>query len=192
MPRILSAQLRERYLRPPSKRTDVIQSFVVQETALLALVDDEACKGTGYTCTIGADGSSIMAMPRDHLPPRQLGRSADSIETIWRDLLFSVHAHFLMKLHAPLACAVSNGAWLEHIPRLAPITRGARDSRRAGGPSSRPGLGIAWDWDASCQLLVGDEVRLGSPATRRQHRRHKHTSRTAATRYAGPRRGRQW
>ena len=37
-------------------------------------------------------GSSIAALLRDHLLPLLIGRDADAIEAIWRDLLFSTHA----------------------------------------------------------------------------------------------------
>ena len=57
--------------------------------------------------------------------------------------------HFLMELHVGLCAAVPNAAWVEYIPQLDDITT----SRLAIAdgyaiPSSEPGLGIAWDWEA--------------------------------------------
>ena len=57
--------------------------------------------------------------------------------------------HFLMELHVGLCCAVPNSRWVEYIPQLDSITRtqlAIRDGRAY--PSSEPGLGIDWDWDA--------------------------------------------
>ncbi len=59
-----------------------------------------------------------------------------------------VAPHFLMELHVSLACAVTNGAWVEYIPQLDPIThsRLTIDEGLAVPPAS-PGLGIDWDWE---------------------------------------------
>jgi L-alanine-DL-glutamate epimerase-like enolase superfamily enzyme len=60
-----------------------------------------------------------------------------------------VSPHFLMELHASLACGVPNGQWVEYIPQLEGITRsGLRVQDGYAYPSSEPGLGIDWDWDA--------------------------------------------
>jgi L-alanine-DL-glutamate epimerase-like enolase superfamily enzyme len=57
--------------------------------------------------------------------------------------------HYLMELHVSLCCAVPNARWVEYIPQLDEITSG-RISIVDGNarPSSAPGLGIAWDFDA--------------------------------------------
>lgn len=61
----------------------------------------------------------------------------------------AVSPHFLMELHASLAAAVPNGRWVEHIPQLDGITTSRLAIREGRAvPSSRPGLGIEWDWDA--------------------------------------------
>jgi L-alanine-DL-glutamate epimerase-like enolase superfamily enzyme len=57
--------------------------------------------------------------------------------------------HFLMELHVALCAAVPNARWVEYIPQLDDIT----ESRMAienghAVPSSAPGLGIEWDWEA--------------------------------------------
>ena len=57
--------------------------------------------------------------------------------------------HFLMELHVGLCAAVPNARWVEYIPQLDTIT--TEGMRLEGGfavPSSEPGLGIAWDFDA--------------------------------------------
>ena len=57
--------------------------------------------------------------------------------------------HFLMELHVSLCAAVPNAPWVEYIPQLDSIT--TQEMAREGGfaiPSSAPGLGIAWNWEA--------------------------------------------
>jgi L-alanine-DL-glutamate epimerase-like enolase superfamily enzyme len=57
--------------------------------------------------------------------------------------------HFLMELHVALCAAVPNARWVEHIPQLDSLT--SKAMRIEGGhaiPSSEPGLGIAWDFNA--------------------------------------------
>ncbi len=57
--------------------------------------------------------------------------------------------HFLMELHVSLVCAVQNARWLEYIPQLDLIApEGMTIEAGRARPSSEPGLGIAWDWDA--------------------------------------------
>ena len=45
--------------------------------------------GTGYSYTIGTGGSSVVALLRDHLAPRLLGRDPLDIEAIWKSLFFA-------------------------------------------------------------------------------------------------------
>jgi L-alanine-DL-glutamate epimerase-like enolase superfamily enzyme len=48
-----------------------------------------------------------------------------------------------------LSAAVPNGRWIEYIPQLAPVLRTpTRVENGALIPSSEPGLGIDWDWQA--------------------------------------------
>lgn len=80
-----------------------------------------------------------------------------------------VAPHFLMELHASLACAVPNSGWVEYIPQLDSITtERPRIERGQIIPSSGPGIGIDWDWDAiaSCQdftPIVVTSARTGTP-----------------------------
>lgn len=57
--------------------------------------------------------------------------------------------HFLMELHVSLVCAVQNAPWLEYIPQLDLITNDTVQIENGRArPSSEPGLGINWNWDA--------------------------------------------
>ena len=98
-------------LTPKVKRTDAIQSFVSQETPMLRVFDRDGAIGTGYSYTIGTAGSSIMALLSDHLAPRLIGRDADAIEAIWRDLLFSTHATSVGAITSLALAAVDTALW---------------------------------------------------------------------------------
>ncbi|WP_395817190.1 mandelate racemase/muconate lactonizing enzyme family protein [Devosia sp.] len=67
----------------------------------------------------------------------------------------AVCPHFLMELHVGLCAAVPNARWVEYIPQLDDLT-GDKMTIRDGHaiPSSRPGLGIDWDFDAIAAMTV--------------------------------------
>ena len=64
-------------LPPKVVRTDAIQAFVTQETPIVRITCDDGAQGVGYTYTIGTGGSSVVALLRDHLAPRLIGRDRD-------------------------------------------------------------------------------------------------------------------
>ncbi len=67
----------------------------------------------------------------------------------------AVCPHFLMELHVGLCAAVPNARWVEYIPQLDELTTERmtiRDGRAI--PSSQPGLGIAWDFEAIKRMTV--------------------------------------
>jgi L-alanine-DL-glutamate epimerase-like enolase superfamily enzyme len=71
-----------------------------------------------------------------------------------------VSPHFLMELHASLACGIANGQWVEYIPQLEAITKtGLSVIDGYAHPSSAPGLGIDWDWDAIDNLQTREVSR---------------------------------
>jgi L-alanine-DL-glutamate epimerase-like enolase superfamily enzyme len=98
-------------LKPKVRRTDAIQSFVSQETPIVRVFDREGEVGTGYSYTIGTGGSSVMALLADHLAPRLIGREAEHIEAIWRDLLFSTHATSVGAITSLALAAVDCALW---------------------------------------------------------------------------------
>jgi len=98
-------------LIPKVKRTDAIQSFVSQETPIVRVYDRDGAVGTGYSYTIGTGGSSVMAWLRDHLAARLIGRDAEAIEAIWRDLLFHTHATTVGAITALALAAIDTALW---------------------------------------------------------------------------------
>jgi L-alanine-DL-glutamate epimerase-like enolase superfamily enzyme len=98
-------------LKPKVKRTDAIQSFVSQETPIVRVFDSDGAVGTGYSYTIGTGGSSVIALLRDHLAPRLIGRDAEHIEAIWRDLMFHTHATTVGAITALALAAIDSALW---------------------------------------------------------------------------------
>ncbi len=69
----------------------------------------------------------------------------------------AVCPHFLMELHVALCAAVPNGRWVEYIPQLDSITHTGLTIRDGHAiPSSAPGLGIDWDFDAIAKMAVAE------------------------------------
>jgi L-alanine-DL-glutamate epimerase-like enolase superfamily enzyme len=111
MSRISLVELLHVDLPPPVPRSDAIQSFVTQETPIVRVVTDDGGEGTGYSYTIGTGGSSVLALLRDHLAPRLIGRDAGEIEAIWRDLMFATHATTVGAITSLALAAVDTALW---------------------------------------------------------------------------------
>ena len=117
MARIAGVELLRVDLPPPVPRSDAIQSFVTQETPIVRIHcrDDEgaASHGTGYSYsyTIGTGGSSVLALLRDHLAPRLLGRDPACIEQLWRELLFATHATSVGAITSLALAAIDSALW---------------------------------------------------------------------------------
>ena len=98
-------------LPPKVRRTDAIQSFVTQETPLVRIKCADGAVGTGYAYTIGTGGSSVVALLRDHLAPRLVGRDSTEIEAIWRDLFFATHATAVGAITSLALAAIDTALW---------------------------------------------------------------------------------
>jgi L-alanine-DL-glutamate epimerase-like enolase superfamily enzyme len=98
-------------LPPQVPRSDAIQSFVTQETPIVRVECDDGSDGTGYSYTIGTGGSSVLALLRDHLAPRLIGRDAGEIEAIWRDLMFATHATTVGAITSLALAAIDTALW---------------------------------------------------------------------------------
>jgi L-alanine-DL-glutamate epimerase-like enolase superfamily enzyme len=108
---IESVRLRQVDLPPKVVRSDAIQSFVTQETLLLTLRCSDGSEGTGYAYTIGTGGSSVLALLRDHLAPRLIGRDPLAIEAIWKDLFFHTHATAVGAITSLALACVDTALW---------------------------------------------------------------------------------
>jgi L-alanine-DL-glutamate epimerase-like enolase superfamily enzyme len=111
MASIRSVEIFKVDLPPAVVRTDAIQSFVTQETPIVRIECDDGSRGTGYTYTIGTGGSSVVALLRDHLAPRLIGRDPDTIEAIWKDLFFHTHATAVGAITSLSLAALDTALW---------------------------------------------------------------------------------
>jgi L-alanine-DL-glutamate epimerase-like enolase superfamily enzyme len=111
MNRIERIEISQVDLAPKVKRVDAIQSFVTQETPMVTIHCADGAWGTGYSYTIGTGGSSVVALLRDHLCPRLIGRDANEIESIWKDLFFHTHATAVGAITALALAAIDTALW---------------------------------------------------------------------------------
>lgn len=111
MARITRAECFKVDLEPKVERTDAIQSFKCQETIFVRVTDGDGATGLGYSYTIGDGGSAILALLRDTLLPALMGREAERIEAIWRDLLFTSHATAVGPIMSLALAAIDTALW---------------------------------------------------------------------------------
>jgi L-alanine-DL-glutamate epimerase-like enolase superfamily enzyme len=111
MSRIQSVEILQVDLAPKVVRTDAIQSFVTQETPIVRIRCDDGAEGVGYSYTIGTGGSSVVALLRDHLAPKLIGRDPDCIEAIWKDLFFHTHATAVGAITSLALAAIDTALW---------------------------------------------------------------------------------
>lgn len=111
MAKIVRVELELVDLKPKVRRSDAIQSFVSQETPILRVFDAEGAEGTGYSYTIGTGGPAILSLLERSLAPRLIGREAEEIEAIWRDLLFATHATSVGAITSLALAAVDTALW---------------------------------------------------------------------------------
>ncbi len=98
-------------LIPKVRRTDAIQSFVSQETPIVRITDADGATGTGYSYTIGTGGPSVIELLTRTLAPALIGRDADEVERIWRDLMFLTHATMVGAITALALAAIDTALW---------------------------------------------------------------------------------
>ncbi len=98
-------------LVPKVARTDAIQSFVSQETPIVRITDAQGQVGTGYCYTIGTGGPAVMSLLNQTLLPRLIGREAEEIGAIWRDLMFETHATAVGAITSLALAAIDTALW---------------------------------------------------------------------------------
>ena len=159
-------------LEPKVRRTDAIQSFECQETPILRITDKDSAVGTGYSYTIGQGGPAIISLLRETLVPRLIGREAEDIEAIWRDLLFSTHATSVGAITSLALAAIDTALWDLRCRRAGlPLFR-----LLGGSKSSVPVYTTEGGWlhieaealiddalAAKAQGFAGSKVKIGRP-----------------------------
>jgi L-alanine-DL-glutamate epimerase-like enolase superfamily enzyme len=109
--RIVRVDILQVDLTPKTVRSDAIQSFVAQETPIVRIACADGAQGTGYSYTIGTGGSSVVALLRDHLAPRLIGRDAGEIERLWKELFFHTHATAVGAITSLALAAIDTALW---------------------------------------------------------------------------------
>jgi L-alanine-DL-glutamate epimerase-like enolase superfamily enzyme len=111
VPKITRVEIFQVDLEPHVPRSDAIQTFSMQETPMMRIFCDDGADGTGYSYTIGTGGSSVVALLRDHMAPRLLGRDPSMVEEIWKDLFFHTHATSVGAITSIALCVVDSALW---------------------------------------------------------------------------------
>lgn len=111
MARIAAAEILMVDLAPKVRRTDAIQTFVSQETPIVRLTDADGETGAGYSYTIGTGGRAIVSLLKETLVPRLIGREAEEIDGIWRELLFATHATAVGAITSLALAAIDTALW---------------------------------------------------------------------------------
>ena len=111
MAKITRVEILQVDLEPHVPRSDAIQTFSMQETPMLRIFCDDGSEGTGYSYTIGTGGSSVVALLRDHMAPRLIGRDPAMVEEIWKDLFFHTHATSVGAITSIALCCVDTALW---------------------------------------------------------------------------------
>jgi L-alanine-DL-glutamate epimerase-like enolase superfamily enzyme len=113
-----------------------------------------------------------MALLADHLAPRLIGREAEHIEAIWRDLLFHTHATSVGAITALALAALDTALWDLRCRRaglpLAVLAGGAKDScplyTTEGGWLHLPPAALIDDaLQAKARGFGGAKIKIGRP-----------------------------
>jgi L-alanine-DL-glutamate epimerase-like enolase superfamily enzyme len=180
MARIERVELRLIDIPPKVKRTDAIQSFVSQETPIVTVTDSDGAAGTGYSYTIGTGGSSVMRLLSDHLAPRLIGKDAERVEAIWRELEFATHATTIGAISSLALAAIDVALWdLRAKRRQLPlwiVAGGAADRRplyttEGGWLHIDEGALVEDALAAREKGFTGSKIKIGRPHVSEDYRR---------------------
>ena len=111
MARIVQVEILMVNLPSKTERTDAIQAFLNQETPIVRITDEDGQTGCGYSYTIGTGGTAIIGLLKETLAPLLVGREAEEIERIWRDLLFATHATAVGAITSLALAAIDTALW---------------------------------------------------------------------------------
>jgi L-alanine-DL-glutamate epimerase-like enolase superfamily enzyme len=169
---IRSVEILQVDLAPKVRRTDAIQAFVTQETPIVRIRCDDGGEGVGYTYTIGTGGSSVVALLRDHLAPKLVGRDPDCIEAIWKDLFFHTHATAVGAITSLALAAIDTALWDLRCKRIGlPLWKAAGGAQpkvpvytTEGGWLHLPvDLLVGQALEAKAQGFGGAKLKVGRP-----------------------------
>jgi L-alanine-DL-glutamate epimerase-like enolase superfamily enzyme len=135
-------------------RVDAVQAFLAQETLFVEVSTDDGAVGLGYSYTIGTGGSAVLALLKDHLLPRLVGKDARLIEGLWRDLFASTRATTVGAITSLALAAVDTALW-----DLRCLRAGEPLWRVAGGFRPRVPL---YDTEGGWLHLTTDELVIGA------------------------------
>lgn len=172
MAKIVHAEVMMVDLVPKVTRTDAIQSFVSQETPIVRLTDAEGQVGTGYSYTIGSGGPAIVSLLGETLLPAVIGREAEEIEGIWRDLLLSTHATSVGAITSLALAAIDTALWDLRCMRAGlPLWRMAGGTKPSVPLYSTEGGWLHIETDAlvsdalaqQAKGFSGSKIKIGKP-----------------------------
>ena len=172
MATIRSVEVLQVDLAPKVVRTDAIQAFVTQETPLVRIRCDDGATGVGYSYTIGTGGSSVVALLRDHLAPKLIGRDPDCVEAIWKDLFFHTHATAVGAITSLALAAIDTALWDLRCRRAGlPLWKAAGGARPAVPVYTTEGGWlhlateslVAQTVEAKAQGFRGAKLKVGKP-----------------------------
>ena len=109
--RIIDAEAFIVDLEPETVRTDAIQAFVKQETIFVTIRTDTGVDGLGYSYTIGTGGRAVLALLREDLLHRLIGRDAREVERIWQELFWTTHGTVVGAITSLALAAVDTALW---------------------------------------------------------------------------------
>ncbi len=157
MARIAHVEILMVNLLPTTKRVDSIQSFVSQETPFVIITDTDGATGMGYSYTIGTGGPAVISLLRETLVPLILGRQAEEIESIWRDMLFATHATAVGVITSLALATIDIALWDLRCKRAAlPLWKMA-----GGAKSSIPMYSTEGGWlHLETSALVEDAIAV--------------------------------
>ncbi len=98
-------------LVPEVVRTDAIQAFTKQETIFVEIETDDGAIGIGYSYTIGTGGRAVLALLREDLLHRLIGKDARRVEGLWNDLFWSTHGTAVGAITSLALAAVDVALW---------------------------------------------------------------------------------
>ena len=160
-------------LQPKVERTDAIQSFASQETPIVRITDAEGRTGTGYSYTIGTGGPAVISLLKETLLPILIGREADEIEGVWRDLVNATHSTTVGVITSLALAAIDTALWdLRCIRAGLPLWRMAGGSQPSVPLYSTEGGWLHIGADALVADAVemkragfaGSKIKIGKPA----------------------------